>query len=125
MDDSNINHRRIRSPSSHRGKSTLICGHDKSVACSSFSGGFSLRSKLSPRCDLLGLGDQPNLNSTKSARSLSSIRISNTSNFASIRSFDVMANDSRSIILRSFFCCRVKGMDQWDELVAERDKDQG
>ncbi|RZS05630.1 hypothetical protein BHM03_00036166, partial [Ensete ventricosum] len=73
------------------GKSTLMRRYDKFVACSSFSGGFSLRSELSPRCDLLGLGDRPNLNSAKRAHSLSSIRISKASNLVPIRSIDALA----------------------------------
>ncbi|RRT64999.1 hypothetical protein B296_00015188 [Ensete ventricosum] len=79
------------SPSSHRGKSTLMCRYDKPVTCSSFSGGFFMRSKLSPCCDLLGLSDRPNLNSVKRARSLSSICVSKVSNLAPIRSTNDMA----------------------------------
>ncbi|RWW19242.1 hypothetical protein BHE74_00037390 [Ensete ventricosum] len=74
----------VWSLSSYRGKSTLLRRYGESIAVSSFSGGFSLRSKLSPRCDLLGLGDQPNLYSVRRARSLSSTCVSKASNLASI-----------------------------------------
>ncbi|RRT42846.1 hypothetical protein B296_00020252, partial [Ensete ventricosum] len=85
------------------GKFTLMRRYDKSVACSSFSGGFSLRSELSPRCDLLGLGDQPNLNSAKRAHSLSSICISKASNLVPIRSIDALAGyDGQGLRLQ--FC---------------------
>ncbi|RWW06910.1 hypothetical protein GW17_00029732 [Ensete ventricosum] len=60
----------------------------------------------------------------KRARSLSSIRVSRASNLASISSSDAMGYGSRSKILQSFFCCRVKGMDRLDRLMDERDKDQ-
>ncbi|RWV94106.1 hypothetical protein GW17_00043396 [Ensete ventricosum] len=65
-------------------------GYYEFVASSSFSGEYSLRSELSPCYDLVGLGDRPNLNSVKKARSLSSIRVSKASNLAPIRSTDTM-----------------------------------
>ncbi|RWW70557.1 hypothetical protein BHE74_00021759 [Ensete ventricosum] len=81
-----------------RAKSTRLGLHlpiegspPESIAYCSFSGGFSLQSKLSPRCDLLELSDRPNLNSAKRARSLSTICISKVSNLARIRSTDAMA----------------------------------
>ncbi|RWW54817.1 hypothetical protein BHE74_00038581, partial [Ensete ventricosum] len=40
--------------------------------------------------DLVGLGDRPNMNSAKRARSISSIRILRASNLAPIRSTDAM-----------------------------------
>ncbi|RWV89416.1 hypothetical protein GW17_00048434 [Ensete ventricosum] len=64
----------------------------RSIACSSFFGGFSFRSGLSPCCDLIRLDDHPILNSVKSAYSLSSIRISKASNLTPIRSTDAIAS---------------------------------
>ncbi|RRT63079.1 hypothetical protein B296_00010987 [Ensete ventricosum] len=46
--------------------------------------------EFAPCCDLLGLGDRPNLNSSKRARNLASIRISKASNLASNKPNDVM-----------------------------------
>ncbi|RWW70968.1 hypothetical protein BHE74_00021325 [Ensete ventricosum] len=80
----------IVSPSSHRRKSTLVHRHDEFVAYSFIFVGFYLRSKLSLCCDLLRLGDRPNLNSVKRACSLSSICVSMASNLAPIKSVDVM-----------------------------------
>ncbi|RZR90899.1 hypothetical protein BHM03_00018901 [Ensete ventricosum] len=78
------------SPSSHWGRSTRMRVDAGSISRSSFSRGFSFRSGLSPYYNLVGLGDRPNLDSTKRARSLSSIRILKASNLAMIRSIDVI-----------------------------------
>ncbi|RWW04952.1 hypothetical protein GW17_00031796 [Ensete ventricosum] len=50
------------------------------------------------------------LNSANKDRIFSSIRFPKASSFASIASFDAIVYASRSVILRSFFCCRVSGM---------------
>ncbi|RRT62451.1 hypothetical protein B296_00002326 [Ensete ventricosum] len=76
----------IRSPSFHRGKSTRMHVDNGSIAHSSFSRGFSFRSGLSPCCNLVGLDDYPNLNSSKKVCSLSSIRVSKASNLAPTKS---------------------------------------
>ncbi|RZS03545.1 hypothetical protein BHM03_00033737 [Ensete ventricosum] len=70
----------------------------------------SPRTSVSPCCDFLGLDSQPMLNSAKRDRIVSSMRFSKASSFASIASSDAIVYASRSVILRSFFCCRVSGM---------------
>ncbi|RWW03697.1 hypothetical protein GW17_00033123 [Ensete ventricosum] len=67
-------------------------------------------SRVSPCCDFLGLDSRPMLNSAKRDRIFSSMRFSKASNFALIVSSDAIVYASRSVILRSFFCCRVSGM---------------
>ncbi|RRT63210.1 hypothetical protein B296_00021948 [Ensete ventricosum] len=70
----------------------------------------SRRSEVSPWCDFLGLDGRPMLNSANKDRIFSSMRLSKASNLALMASSDVMVYASRSVILRSFFCCRVSGM---------------
>ncbi|RWW19044.1 hypothetical protein GW17_00016928 [Ensete ventricosum] len=48
------------------------------------------------------------LNSVKRDRIFSSMRFPKTSSIASIASSDAIVYASRSIILRSFFCCQVE-----------------
>ncbi|RWW87360.1 hypothetical protein BHE74_00003819 [Ensete ventricosum] len=68
------------------------------------------RSKVSPCCDFLGFDSRPMLNSAKRDRIFSSMRFSKASSFALIVSSDAIVYASISVILRSFFCCRVSGM---------------
>ncbi|RWW48104.1 hypothetical protein BHE74_00045850 [Ensete ventricosum] len=49
------------------------------------------------------------LNSANKDRIFSSIRLSKISNLVLMASSDAMVYASRSIILRSFFCCQMKG----------------
>ncbi|RRT81066.1 hypothetical protein B296_00021715 [Ensete ventricosum] len=77
----------VGSPSSHRGKSTLMRGCAEFVTYSSFSGGLS---ELSPCCDFVGHGDRPILNFANKVHSLSSMRDSKASNLAPIRSTNAM-----------------------------------
>ncbi|RRT71695.1 hypothetical protein B296_00004809 [Ensete ventricosum] len=70
----------------------------------------SRRSEVSPCCDFLGLDGWPMLNSTKRDRIFSSMQFSKASSFVSIASSNAILYTSRSVILRSFFCCRVSGM---------------
>ncbi|RWV83974.1 hypothetical protein GW17_00054356 [Ensete ventricosum] len=65
---------------------------------------------FSPCCDFLGFDSRSMLNSAKRDRIFSSMRSPKASSFASIASSDVIVYASRSVILRSFFCCRVSGM---------------
>ncbi|RRT76438.1 hypothetical protein B296_00025146 [Ensete ventricosum] len=51
---------------------------------------FFLQSKFAPRCDLIRLGDRPNLNSSKRVCNVTSIRISRASNLASNKPTDVV-----------------------------------
>ncbi|RWV77624.1 hypothetical protein GW17_00061523 [Ensete ventricosum] len=67
-------------------------------------------SEVSPCYDFLGFDNRPMLNSAKRDRIFYSIRFLKASSFASIASSDATVYTSRSIILRSFFCCRVSGM---------------
>ncbi|RRT57302.1 hypothetical protein B296_00002874 [Ensete ventricosum] len=56
----------------------------------SSSSRFFLQSEFASRRDLIRLGDRPNLNSSKRARNLASIRVSKASNLASNKPTDVM-----------------------------------
>ena len=51
---------------------------------------------------------------------LSSIRTSNASNLVLITSSDTIVYATKSVMLRSLFCCRVKGMYRLREVVVER-----
>ncbi|RZS06847.1 hypothetical protein BHM03_00037572 [Ensete ventricosum] len=66
--------------------------------------------RVSPGCDFLGFNSRPMLNSVKRDRIFSSMWFPKASSFASIASFDAIVYTSRSVILGSFFCCRVSGM---------------
>ncbi|RWV97902.1 hypothetical protein GW17_00039279 [Ensete ventricosum] len=68
--------------------------------------------------DFLGLDGRPILNSAKRDRFFSSMRFSKASSFASIASSDAIVYASRSVILRSFFYCRVSGMGILEKVVA-------
>ena len=70
--------------------------------------------------NFFGLSGRPNLSSVKSVRILSSIRASKASNFALIASLDAIVYASKSMMLRSLFCCQVKGMYRLREVMVER-----
>ncbi|RWW63613.1 hypothetical protein BHE74_00029199 [Ensete ventricosum] len=73
---------------------------------------------FSPCYDFFGLGGRPMLSSTKRSRILFSMRFSKASNLALIASSNAMVQASRSVMLRSFFCYRVKDMRSLEEKVA-------
>ncbi|RWW15126.1 hypothetical protein GW17_00021050 [Ensete ventricosum] len=68
------------------------------------------RSEVSPCFDFLRFDSRPMLNSAKRDRIFSSMRFPKASSFASIASSDAIVYASRSVILRSFFYCRVSAM---------------